>query len=141
MFHVFVAVEVPFLDVTEHKTLEDPLLVQPHSALSGDQHPMSSTLGVGSEASFHPYQHGTRTPDAKGDFERSKNSRLDLPAPNEFGRSIDFEDDGVGRILHAVLKKTPGCIYSVDCLASSPSFLCQSFVQTAKRSTFCWCEI
>ena len=79
MFHVFVAVAVPFLDVTEHKTLEDPLLVQPHSALSGDQHPMSSTLGVGSEASFHPYQHGTWTPDAKGDFDRKTAGSTYLP--------------------------------------------------------------
>lgn len=80
----FKSVEVPFLDVPEHKTLEDPLLDQPHSAPCGDQHPISSPeLGAGSEASTHPYHHGTRTPDLKGDFERSKNSRLDLPAPHD----------------------------------------------------------
>jgi hypothetical protein len=79
----FKSVEVPSLDIPEHKSLEDPPLEQPHSALCGDPHPISSTeLGVGFEASPHPYQHGTRTSDLKGDFERSKNSRLDLPAPS-----------------------------------------------------------
>lgn len=80
----FKSVEVQFLDVPEHQTLEDPLLDQPHSAPCGGQHPISSPeLGAGFEASSHPYHHGTRTPDSKDDFERSKNSRLNLPAPHD----------------------------------------------------------
>ena len=75
----------------ERKTFEVPLPVQSHSVPSGDQHPESSELGAGFEASNYPYRHGTRVPNSKDDFERSKNDRLNLPAPNDKKRWAELD--------------------------------------------------
>jgi hypothetical protein len=73
--------KVPHQDVIlEHKTLETPQPDEPHSVNFSNPHPESSPeLGVGFEASFNPYRHGTRDPDSKDDYERKKNVRLNLP--------------------------------------------------------------
>ena len=96
----------------EHKTLEVPLPDQPHSAPSGSPHPTSSAeLGVGSETSFYPYRHDTRSPNAKEGFKRTKNSRLDLPAPSN--KKLWSELDSIlsdilpRRFTHAWIRSTP----------------------------------
>jgi len=67
-----------------HQTLEVPRPVQPHSTLRSNSHPISSPkLGDEFEASNHPHHHDVRTPNSEDDFERSKNTRLDLPAAGE----------------------------------------------------------
>ena len=66
----------------ERNSPEAPRPVQPHSVLAGGPHPISSSeLGVGFQASNYPYRHGTRVPNSKDDFERTKNVRLNFPAP------------------------------------------------------------
>ena len=96
----------------EHQSLEVPRLDQPHSAPSGSPHPISSPeLGVGFEASSHPYRHGTRVPNSKDGFERTKNDRLDLPAPQDKKRWSEL--DGTlavvrpGRFTSAWIHSTP----------------------------------
>ena len=85
--------EVPVRSRTR-KTLEVPPLDQPHSALRGDQHPIDSfESGAGLEASNYPYHHGTRTSNSSGDFERSKNCRLDLPAPKDKNKWTELDTD------------------------------------------------
>ena len=82
----------PQCDELERKTLEVPLPVQSHSVPSDDQHPKSSAeLGAGFEASNYPYRHGARVPNLKEAFERSKNDRLNLPAPNDKKRWAELD--------------------------------------------------
>ena len=82
----------PQCDELERKSLEVPLPVQSHSVPSDGQHPISSAkLGAGFEASNYPYRHGTRVPNSKDDFERSKKDRLNLPAPNDKKRWTELD--------------------------------------------------
>lgn len=76
----------------ERNSPEAPRPVQPHSVLAGGPHPISSSeLGVGFQASNYPYRHGTRVPNSKDDFERTKNVRLNLPAPHDKKRWIELD--------------------------------------------------
>ena len=97
---------------TEHKTLEVSPPVQSHSAHQGGPHPTRSNLGDGFETSKHPYHHGTRASNSKGNFERTKNTRLDLPKPNDKKRWKELN-----AILSDVLHKR----FSNTWIRSTPS--------------------
>ena len=104
---------------SEHKTLEVPLPEQPHSAYNGGPHPKSSSeLGAGFEASNFPFHHGTRAPNSKDDFERTKNDRLDMPAPSDNKKWTELEtilsDILPKRFTNAWIHSTPSNKLATD---------------------------